>query len=70
MPAHSSYDYAVIRVVPRVERQEFVNAGIIVWCREHDCSRRGYELDESRLLAMDAAVSTWTPCAGICAASK
>ena len=36
MPAHSSYDYALIRVVPRVERQEFVNAGVIAWCREHE----------------------------------
>ena len=36
MPATRSYDYAVIRVVPRVERQEFVNAGVIVWCKEQD----------------------------------
>ena len=31
MHAHCSYDYAVIRIVPRVEREEFVNAGVIVW---------------------------------------
>ncbi|MGZ5072692.1 MAG: DUF3037 domain-containing protein, partial [Usitatibacter sp.] len=29
-----TYDYAVIRVVPRVEREEFVNAGVIVSCPE------------------------------------
>lgn len=33
MPAPRSYDYAVIRIVPRVERQEFFNAGVIVFSR-------------------------------------
>lgn len=33
MPAQSSFDYAVIRVVPHVERQEFVNVGIILFCK-------------------------------------
>ena len=33
MPARSSYDYAIVRVVPRVERAEFVNAGAILFCR-------------------------------------
>ena len=55
MPATRSYDYAVIRVVPRVERQEFVNAGVIVWCREQDVLEARIELDESRLRALDPA---------------
>jgi len=54
VPATRSYDYAVIRVVPRVERQEFVNAGVIVWCREQDVLEARIELDESRLSALDA----------------
>jgi hypothetical protein len=54
--AHCSYDYAVIRVVPRVERQEFVNAGVILWCREQDILEARVELDESRLRAVDATV--------------
>ncbi|MFN8569137.1 MAG: DUF3037 domain-containing protein [Kouleothrix sp.] len=33
MPAHSSFEYAIVRVVPRVERGEFVNAGAILFCR-------------------------------------
>ena len=53
MPATRSYDYAVIRVVPRVERQEFVNAGIIVWCKEQDVLEARAELDEARLRALD-----------------
>jgi Protein of unknown function (DUF3037) len=54
--APSSYDYAVIRVVPRVERQEFVNAGVIVWCREKDLLEARIELDESRAQALDATL--------------
>jgi hypothetical protein len=56
VPVQSSYDYAVIRVVPRVERQEFINAGVILWCREHDVLEARMQLDEARLRAMDAAV--------------
>ncbi len=56
MPAHSSYDYALIRVVPRVERQEFVNAGVIVWCREHELLEARIALEESRVLAVDPGV--------------
>jgi hypothetical protein len=56
VPVTRSYDYAVIRVVPRVERQEFVNAGVIVWCREQDHLEARIELDESRLRALDGTV--------------
>ena len=56
MPTTRSYDYAVIRVVPRVERQEFVNAGVIVWCKEQDLLEARIDLDESRLRALDASV--------------
>ena len=56
MHAQCSYDYAVIRVVPRVERQEFVNAGVILWCQEQDLLEARVELDEARLRALDAAV--------------
>jgi hypothetical protein len=54
--ATRSYDYAVIRVVPRVERQEFVNAGVIVWCKEQDLLDARVELDEARLRALDSSV--------------
>lgn len=56
MHAPCSYDYAVIRVVPRVERQEFINAGVIVWCQERDVLEARIELDEDRLRALNAAV--------------
>lgn len=53
MPARSSYDYAVIRVVPRVEREEFVNVGVLVSCAQASMLVAGIELDPSRLLALD-----------------
>jgi len=53
--AQRSYDYAVIRVVPRVERQEFVNAGVIVWCQEQDFLAARIELDAARVRMLDAA---------------
>jgi hypothetical protein len=52
----STYDYAVIRVVPRVERGEFVNAGVIVSCQDSAYLVARIELDEERLLALDPAL--------------
>ncbi len=50
MPA--SFDYTVIRVVPRVERQEFVNSGVIVFCLEKRYLAARIHMDERRLLAL------------------
>ena len=51
-----TYDYAIVRVVPRVERGEFVNAGIIVSCDIERILQAAIELDEAALLALDADV--------------
>ena len=56
MRALRTYDYAVIRVVPRVERGEFVNAGIILSCDVERILLSKIELDETALLAIDARV--------------
>jgi Protein of unknown function (DUF3037) len=53
---HYSYDYAVFRVVPRVEREEFVNVGVIVSCPARDFLEARIELDEQRLAALDPAL--------------
>jgi hypothetical protein len=50
------YDYAVIRVVPRVEREEFVNVGVIVSCPSKDFLEARIELDEQRLMALDSTL--------------
>jgi len=54
--ALSAYDYAVVRVVPRVERAEFVNAGVILSCPARDFLAARIALDEARLLALDPTV--------------
>jgi hypothetical protein len=52
MPA-LAYDYAIVRVVPRVERGEFINAGVIVSCAATRFLAASIELDERALLALD-----------------
>ena len=47
------YDYAVVRVVPKVDREEFINAGIIVSCPELSFLEARIKLNEARLLALD-----------------
>ncbi len=54
MRALRTYDYAVLRVVPRVERGEFVNAGIILSCDVERILLASIELDEKALLAVDS----------------
>ena len=51
-----TYDYAVVRVVPRVERGEFDNAGIILSCDVERILKARIELDEAALVALDAGV--------------
>lgn len=53
MPELCPFDYAVVRVVPRVERGEFVNAGVIVSCPEKNYLKARVELDVERLAAID-----------------
>ena len=60
MHTPSSYDYAIVRVVPRVEREEFINAGVILSCPVQDFLGARIELDERRLLALDAGVDVET----------
>lgn len=49
MPERSSYDYAILRVVPRVEREEFINVGVILFCRTRGFLGALTHLDEVRL---------------------
>jgi hypothetical protein len=43
------YDYAVIRIVPKVDREEFINAGIILSCEEKEFLYAKIEIDEKRI---------------------
>lgn len=48
------FEYAVVRVVPRVERGEFLNVGVIVYCQSKRFLRSRYALDEAKLRMLDA----------------
>lgn len=47
-----SYEYAVLRIVPRVEREEFINAGVMLYCRAARFLRVCVHLDPARLRAL------------------
>lgn len=52
MPEPLTYDYAIVRVVPKVEREEFINVGVIVSCGSRRFLEARIELDEARLFAI------------------
>jgi hypothetical protein len=51
-PAGAWYSYAIVRVVPRVERGECVNVGVVLFVRERRYLAARIEVDRSRLLAL------------------
>jgi hypothetical protein len=53
MQERTLFEYAVIRVVPRVDREEFLNIGIILYCAKQKYLKMLYVLDEHRLQAFD-----------------
>lgn len=53
MPALLWYDYAIVRVVPRPEREEFINVGVILSSVSARMLEARFELNEGRLLALD-----------------
>lgn len=51
------FEYAVIRLVPSVEREEFLNVGVILYCQQEDFLRISYDLNEQRLGAFSSSLS-------------
>ncbi len=49
----SPFEYALLRVVPRVERGEFVNAGVVLYCQEKRFLEAAIDLDPRRLRLLD-----------------
>jgi hypothetical protein len=76
------YEYAVIQAVPRVERGELINVGVLLYCQRRDFLAARTHLDEARLLALDpgadlaavrVALDSWPRTAagdGACGAMK
>ena len=52
MPVRNTYDYALVRLVPHVERGECINAGVILFCRTQRFLGALIHLDEVRALAL------------------
>ena len=52
MPGKHLFEYAVIRVVPRVEREEFLNVGVILYCKDKKFLQCRYLLNKERLNAI------------------
>jgi hypothetical protein len=49
MQENNLFEYAVIRVVPRVEREEFLNVGVIIFCKKKDFLKVLYTIDENKI---------------------
>ncbi|WP_029038717.1 DUF3037 domain-containing protein [Salinimicrobium xinjiangense] len=43
------YEYSVIRVVPRIDREEFLNVGVVVFCKKENYLQVKYKLDSQKL---------------------
>lgn len=67
------YQYVVLRCVPRADREEFVNLGVVLYCEEAGFLEAAWLVDRDRLLALDPEVDVERVCAslefvqGVCA---
>ncbi|MEW2530959.1 DUF3037 domain-containing protein [Streptomyces sp. NPDC047071] len=75
-PARDVYEYALLRVVPRVERGEQFNAGVVLYCRAKSYVAARVHLDEAKLRALDPAAdaagvrAALGAVAGVCAGGE
>jgi hypothetical protein len=56
VPADFTYDYAIVRVVPRVDRGEQVNVGVILSCADTDFLDARIEVDDVVIVALDPTI--------------
>ncbi len=56
MPELSSFDYAIVRVVPRVERGEYLNVGVILFARTRNFIDARFALDRERLCVVEPEI--------------
>ncbi len=52
MQENHLFEYAVLRIVPRVEREEFMNVGVILYCRKHAFLQTKFTVAKERLLSL------------------
>ena len=71
-----AYQYVVLRCVPRVDREEFVNVGVVVYCHATDFLDVAWRIDRERLLALDPGLDVDQVCdtlafvEGVCAGDE
>jgi hypothetical protein len=51
MPEQLLFEYAIVRVVPRVEREEFLNVGVVLYCASRKFLKVRFELNKPRIIA-------------------
>ncbi|WP_122819681.1 DUF3037 domain-containing protein [Nocardioides pantholopis] len=76
MTARLPYQYVVLRCVPRVDRGEFLNVGVVLYCQETDFLGAAWDVDHDRLRAVFPALDTDQVCEalafveGVCAGDQ
>ena len=65
MSARLAYQYVVVRCVPRVDREEFLNVGVVVYCQAADFLEVAWEVDRDRLIALDPGIDCDQVCEGL-----
>jgi hypothetical protein len=63
MPALHVFEYATVRLVPRIEREEFVNAGVLLLCRDQRFLQYRWLLPKAKLLALAGSAAPQLPVA-------
>jgi hypothetical protein len=59
------YQYVVLRCVPRVEREEFVNVGVVLYCQVDDFLDVRWDVSRDRLSALAPGVDVDAVCDGL-----
>ncbi|MGZ4456021.1 MAG: DUF3037 domain-containing protein [Nocardioides sp.] len=76
MTARLAYQYVVLRCVPRVDREEFLNVGVVVYCQAADYLAVAWAVDRDRLAALDPGIDLDQVCDalafvdGVCAGDE
>ncbi|RYP83064.1 DUF3037 domain-containing protein [Nocardioides guangzhouensis] len=59
------YQYVVLRCVPRADREEFLNIGVVLYCQAADFLEVAWQAERERLLALDPRLDVEQVCAGL-----
>ena len=67
MSARMPFQYVVLRCVPRVDREEFVNVGVVVYCQQAEVLEARCHVDRDRLVALSPDVDVDAVCSALAA---